>query len=150
MCSGGITTRAPTGLLHRITVQTARPAVNPAGRGLAGVRFINGLQRAPHHADESAPSSIRATQQVAGRRPHSSLKPANSSFTSPQTSCTSSPQSARAPTPFALTEQRDAILVADQKVHLYALLALRGPLPETAYLGEIVAQSGRHNMCVVP
>jgi hypothetical protein len=36
MCSGGITTRAPTGLSHRTTVQTARPTVHPAGRDLPG------------------------------------------------------------------------------------------------------------------
>lgn len=36
MCSGGITTRAPTGLSHRTTVPTARPAVYPAGRDQPG------------------------------------------------------------------------------------------------------------------
>jgi len=34
MCSGGITTRAPTGLSHRNTVPTARPVVHTAGRDL--------------------------------------------------------------------------------------------------------------------
>ena len=36
MCSGGITTRAPTGLSHRKTVQAARPVVHPTGRDQPG------------------------------------------------------------------------------------------------------------------
>jgi hypothetical protein len=98
MCSGGITTRAPTGLLHRNAVQTARPTVNPAGRGLAGVRFSNTLQRTPLHSDESAPNAGRDVQHAAERQLPSSQKTAQSLLNRPQTSRKSPPQLARAPT----------------------------------------------------
>ena len=76
MCSGGITTRAPTGLSYRTTVQAARPAVHPAGRGLPvptssthrSVRLSSVLN--PHPLRGARLNCLMQTSPNLGQQPH--------------------------------------------------------------------------------
>jgi hypothetical protein len=74
MCSGGITTRAPTGLSHRTTVRTARPTGNRR-TGLAGVRFFNLPNPTLPHVAEAALISTPQAQQLAEIRSLSAPSP---------------------------------------------------------------------------